>query len=144
MNQNDIGALLKLITDKMRASADAELKEKGLTFSQSNVLNYLYDRGEEVGQKEIENFLGVSHPAVAGIVSRLEKNGFIYTYHDPNDKRNKIIGMSEKAKAISVEMQNDIVSREQSLVYSLSDKETEELRRMLISVYEHLDKYEAE
>ncbi|ULQ59133.1 MarR family transcriptional regulator [Brucepastera parasyntrophica] len=141
MNQRDIGALLKLITDKMRAGGDAELKEKDLTFSQSTVLNYLYDRSEEVTQKEIEVFLGVSHPAVAGIVSRLETKDFVYSYPDPNDKRNKMVGLTAKAKKITGEIQKGIRFGESALTYCLSAEETEELRRMLVTVYENFDKY---
>lgn len=141
MNQRDIGALLKQITDRMRAGVDAQLKDKDLTFSQSTVLNYLYDRNAEATQKEIETFLGVSHPAVAGIVSRLEKNGFVYSYLDPNDKRNKMVGLTDKAKDITDEIQKKILFSEKALTYRLSASETESLRSMLITVYENFDKY---
>lgn len=141
MENRDIGALIKLITDKMRAGGDADLREKDLTFSQSMVLNYLYDRKEEATQKEVENFLGVSHPAVAGIMSRLEKKGFVYSYPDPGDKRNKVVGLTDKAKDITSEIQEKMRLGEKALVYRLSEEETDTLRRLLKIVYENLDIY---
>ncbi|QQO08774.1 MarR family winged helix-turn-helix transcriptional regulator [Breznakiella homolactica] len=141
MDQRDIGALLKIITDKMKAGGDADLKEKDLTFSQSTVLNYLHDRREDATQKEIENFLGVSHPAAAGIVSRLEQKGFVCSYADPEDKRNKMVGLTAKAKKITGEIQKKIRFGEQMLVHALSKEETETLRRLLLTVYENIDSY---
>lgn len=68
-----IGYLLKQITDKLKMSADAFFKEKNLTFAQVRVLEYVMGKGGNTTQKFIEEYLDVSHPTVAGIVSRMEK-----------------------------------------------------------------------
>lgn len=77
MEQFQIGCLLKMITDKIKMRADADLAQQGLTLTQSRVLGYLDRSGGQATQKEIEGFLQVSHPTVAGIINRMEQNGFV-------------------------------------------------------------------
>lgn len=97
MEQFQIGCLLKMITDKIKMRADADLAQQGLTLTQSRVLGYLNRNGGQATQKEIEGFLQVSHPTVAGIISRMEQNGFVRCWLDPADKRSKIVGQTERA-----------------------------------------------
>lgn len=65
MEQYPIGCLLKMITDKIKIQADANLAQHDLTLTQSRVLGYLARSGGTATQKEIEGFLQVSHPTVA-------------------------------------------------------------------------------
>ena len=94
---DDVGYMLKKVNDRIHIQADANLKECGLTFSQMRVLMVLRKNGGQVSQKMIEEELGVAHPTVVGIVSRLEKNGFVSCYMDPADRRSKIVCETEKA-----------------------------------------------
>ena len=73
MEQFQIGCLLKMITDKIKMRADADLAQQGLTLTQSRVLGYLDRSGGQATQKEIEGFLQVSHPTVAGVIGRMEQ-----------------------------------------------------------------------
>ena len=45
MEQFQIGCLLKMITDKIKMRADADLAQQGLTLTQSRVLGYLARNG---------------------------------------------------------------------------------------------------
>ena len=72
-----VGYLMKQIIDKHKVSVDASFKSLNLTLSQARVLKYISDKGGRVAQKSIEDHLGVSHPTVVGIVSRMEKNGYL-------------------------------------------------------------------
>ena len=73
MEQYPIGCLLKMITDKIKIQADANLAQHDLTLTQSRVLGYLARNGGTATQKEIEGFLQVSHPTVAGVIGRMEQ-----------------------------------------------------------------------
>ena len=53
MEQFQIGCLLKMITDKIKMRADADLAQQGLTLTQSRVLGYLDRSGGQATQKEI-------------------------------------------------------------------------------------------
>lgn len=131
----DIGRYVKLINDRIKISMDASLKESGLTLSQTRVLGYIHSRGGRTTQKEIEDFLEVSHPTVVGIISRLEKKGFLSCYFDPDNKRSKVVCNTKKAKELSVFVEREIKRVEERLTAGLSEKEIGELRRMLQMIY---------
>lgn len=130
MNQ-DIGYKLKLITDKLKVRADVNLKRHQLTLTQSRVLAFLKEREGAAKQKEIEDYLQVAHPTVAGIVSRMEQSGFVETWLDPEDRRNKIVRLTDKADQIGREMDAVVQENEQALLKSFSPAEKDELKRLL-------------
>lgn len=136
---SDTGVYFKLINDKLRTQADADLKAHGLTMTQSRVLRFLSDIGGEATQKEIEDFLSVSHPTVVGIVSRLEQNGFITFHPDSADKRNKVVVLTEKAVQVDKEMREIIRRQDKKLFASLSREQVKELTFLLQTIYENLN-----
>lgn len=134
-----IGFMMKQITDKIKVSADASFKTKNLTLSQVKVLEYISGQGGRVTQKSIEDYLGVAHPTVVGIVSRMEKKGYLICYADEEDKRNKIVELTEKAVHISREMQSEIIMKEKELLQGLTEEEVGSLYRMLNIIYKNVE-----
>ncbi|MBQ6622398.1 MAG: MarR family transcriptional regulator [Mogibacterium sp.] len=134
----DIGFLIKQISGKMQAHADAEMKCTELTYSQFHVLGYLARHGMEAPQKEIEEFLGVSHPTVAGLVKRLESKGFVATRADEQDRRTKLVRLTDKALALGDHMREERRKGEEKLRGSLTPAEAEELLRLLKIVYANI------
>lgn len=139
MPNTDVGYLIKTINDKLKAKADADFKHYKLTFSQSRVFAFLNGNGGEATQKEIEVFLSVSHPTVVGIVSRMEQNGYLISFTDKKDKRNKIVRLTEKAREIGSEMEQNMLKNEQTLLSPLSSEQAEQLKKMLMLIYENLE-----
>ena len=139
MQQPETGVYFKLITDKLHAKANADLKAHGLTMTHSRVLRFLSDIGGEATQKEIEEFLSVAHPTVVGIVSRLEQNGFITFHPDSVDKRNKVVVLTEKAVQVDREMKEIIRRQDEKLFASLSKEQVKELTFLLQTIYENLN-----
>lgn len=138
MPVKDIGYLIKNINDKLKVKADADLKQYNLTLTQSRVLTFLNRKGGQAMQKEIELFLKVSHPTVVGIVSRMEQNGYVTSWIDGNDKRNKIVKLTKQAEALGMDMEYSILSNEQKMLASLSDEDIERLREILLTIYKNL------
>ena len=139
MEEKDIGYLFKNINDKLKVKADADLKHSNLTFAQSRVLAFLDSRGGQTTQKEIEVYLDVSHPTVVGIISRMEKNGHLRCWVDETDKRNKIVALTEQAKALGEEMEQRISANEKMLLASLSEADIKKLKQMLLIIYNNLE-----
>lgn len=138
--RRDIGYLIKTIQDKMKSKADADLKRHHLTLAQSRVLIYLTEKGGEATQKEIERFMEVSHPTTVGIISRMEQNGFLYSQMDTQDKRNKIVRLTEKAMAVATEMDAVIQKSEETLLQSLTEEEIQVLQKALTVIYHNVSK----
>lgn len=139
MPKKDVGYLIKNLNDKLKAKADADLKRYHLTFTQSRLLAYLREKGGQATQKEIELFLDVSHPTVVGIVSRMEQNGYVTTWIDEKDRRNKIVRFTERAKTIGADLERNMLENEKHLLAPLTAEEADRLKELLLSVYNHLE-----
>lgn len=138
MEKKDIGHMFKLISDGIRAKIDTNVKEHDLTCSQFRILGYLNKNGGKVTQKQLEDFLEVSHPTVVGLINRLEKNGFVKTYFEEDNKRHKIICEDEKAIAFSIQMEKQRNQIENLLLDGLTPDEINELERLLRIVHSNV------
>lgn len=138
MEQYPIGCLLKMITDKIKIQADANLAQHDLTLTQSRVLGYLNHNGGQATQKEIEGFLQVSHPTVAGVIGRMEQKGFVSCRADPADKRSKLVCQTERAAAIAQDMHATIQATEQQMLRSLTPEQIAALESALRTIYADL------
>ncbi|MFI3171853.1 MAG: MarR family transcriptional regulator [Eubacteriales bacterium] len=125
----------KKMHDKVEKQGNASLKEIGLTLAQGHILGYLHhSEGYMAPLKEIERRMKVAQSTTAGMVSRLEHNGFVETKEDSVDKRIKIVVLTERGlestqyiKASMDEIQNQVLS-------NLTDEEKESLMELLKKV----------
>ena len=138
MSERHIGYFIKNITDRIRGKADMDLKSHGLTLAQSRVLGFLHECGNEATQKEIEDYLEVSHPTVVGIVTRMEQNGFVTCYPDPENGRNKMVKMTPYAKQSAESMHDVIQAQENQMLSGFSEQEISCLENMLERIYRNI------
>lgn len=138
MPKKDVGYLIKNINDKLKVKADADLKRYNLTFTQSRVFAFLQEKGGQATQKEIEIFLDVSHPTVVGIVSRMEQNGYVTTYFDSKDKRNKNVKLTKQAEEIGFDLEKGMLENEKNLLAPLTTEDVEHLKKSLELIYRNL------
>lgn len=138
MYRQPVGYLLKQITDKIKVSADASLKSKGLTLSQTRVLEFVSKHTEGVTQKAIEEYFQVSHPTIVGIITRMEKKDYLECWPDPEDKRNKMVRLTPKAKLISMEMKQETEGWERQLLKGLSEEQIDGLYEALYRIFENV------
>lgn len=134
-----IGYLIKLVNDRLKASADADLMVHELTFTQSRVLRIIKNNGGEATQKQIEESLEVSHPTVVGIIARLKDKGFIECKVSQHDKRNRIIATTPKANEAMETMCRFIDRNEARMLNGISKERAEELENTLLRILENLD-----
>ena len=139
MSENEIIHLIRMISNRMRARGDANMKKRGITFSQLQVLIVLNKHNGTMTQKELEHELNVSHPTMVGLLQRLEKNGYVSFKTDNNDKRIKIVKESKKALKFKEETQQRIHDMSVTMFQNLNDKEKEELYRMLNVINDDLN-----
>lgn len=138
MKNQDIGYLIKKISVHQKSGMDASLSTYSLTSSQLHVLFLLDRHGGEMTQKTLEEALGVSHPTVVGLVSRLEKQGFITTETDPDDRRHKKIVPTEKALNLKEELGRARRENERKMTNGFSEKELKQLNEYLQRIYANI------
>ena len=103
----DAGFLIKQIHDALSKRFNDVLKKYDLTISQMYVLKYLREnQNKMVTQKEIEQYLEVSHPTTVGILKRLESKGFIQTEIIKEGRFSKQVVLTEKSKCFTQELSN--------------------------------------
>ena len=139
MKKNSIGCMIKYITDKVRQKADNNLKDHNVTLAQVRVLNFLWRQEGSCSQKQIENFLQVSHPTVAGLVSRMEQSGYIQTSVSSDDKRNKIVTVTDSGMALASELCRFMDELDNRMLEGLSEEQQSQLADMLLTVAKNLE-----
>ena len=94
-----IGYLLARIHSNMDRRANNNLKASGMTFSQMRLMHFLFKQGEATpSQKDIEDFLQVSHPTVVGLIQRLEAKELVRSGFDSQDRRVKSVYLTEAGR----------------------------------------------
>lgn len=129
----------KRINDRMQQRADAELQALDITLTQTRVLGFILEAGRQVNQKEIERDLHVSHPTVVGLVSRMEQKGFLASWVDPVDRRNKRICATAKAKEIDRLIRTKIHKQNAMLLQGLTPQQIEVLHTCLDQILENFE-----
>ena len=107
-------------TDQIMTEALAQMD---LTASQGCIMGFLRRQKEPPCPKDVEEEFGLSHSCVSGILSRLEKKGFIAVRPDDADRRYKRIHVLEKGLACHETMHGTIVSIEERMSRDFSPEE---------------------
>ena len=130
IRDKEIVIMMKTISEEMQRRNYSFLKDFDLTFSQGRVLKIVYGESGKVTQKDIEDILFVSHPATRGIIKRLEEKGYIFTATDKEDKRHKVLFITDDGKA-KVEAIESSVSKEKTPFDDIDDGDREDFKRIL-------------
>jgi DNA-binding MarR family transcriptional regulator len=94
-----IGLLLYDTARLMRRDFDRRARTVGLTRAQWMVISYL-GRSEGSNQAAIADFLDVEPITIVRHLDRLEEAGWIERRSDPNDRRARLIYLTDKARPI--------------------------------------------
>lgn len=139
MKKNSIGGMIKYISDKVRQKADNNLKDHNVTLSQVRVLNFLWRENGSCSQKQIEDFLQVSHPTVVGLLSRMEQSGYIQTSVSPDDKRNKIVTVTDSGMSLACELCRYMEDIDKRMLVGLTDEQQAQLADMLYIIAQNFE-----
>lgn len=105
INTFDIFELFKRINDTIEKNSNSNLQSNDITLSQLKMLFFIHhaENAPEKGcmpLKELERRFGVAQSTAAGIIQRLEKKGLVESVADADDKRIKLLRVTEKGKSI--------------------------------------------
>ncbi len=99
------------------------LAEMELTAAQGRIMGYLARRKDPPCSRDIEEEFQLSHPTVSGILTRLEKKGFIDFLPDPGDRRCKRIFILPKGTECTQTMHDTIEKIEARMVRDFTEEE---------------------
>lgn len=99
-----LGLMFAIIDRAFKKKVDKKIQNMELTPVQFRVLgeiSHLESKGvEEINQRDLEKVEKITHPAMTGIIQRLESKGFIICTPSPRDKRYKKISCTDKTTDI--------------------------------------------
>lgn len=124
LERRDCGMLLKQINDTLQKNANNSLKTRDLTMTQIGVLLYL-DQSDPLPRslKDVEQYLHVAQSTAAGVVSRLEQKGFVEGLGSIEDKRIKMLQITEKGRACCRAAEQEMEHTEKQLLSGLTETE---------------------
>ncbi|MCA8986922.1 MAG: MarR family transcriptional regulator [Planctomycetaceae bacterium] len=94
-----VGSAIVSTAHAFRQALECELSRRGVTFRQWEVLTYLLSDGEQP-QSDLSEKMGLEAQTMAGIIARMERDGWLTRKNCCEDRRRKLIRITQKAKTI--------------------------------------------
>lgn len=132
------GYLVKVLSGCMATSMNNALASMDLTSAQGHIMGYLARRPQPPCPRDIEETFHLSHPTVSGLLSRLEKKGFVELRPDSADRRCKRIYMLPKGKQLHATMYQTILENEARVVAGFSPEERENFTSLLLRAIDNM------
>ena len=135
---NDLGLIISKLARKLHEAPANRLQSEELTPSQAMILRYLQSQKKPISQRQIEQWSEKSHPTVNGLLSRLQGKGFVDISVDPQDRRQRLIRLTDKAERLNDDLVSIFHQHDNIMTAQLSNEELHQLKQLLIRVYESL------
>lgn len=92
-------------------------------------------------QKDLASKLNIKPATITVMVNRMEKAEFVERRPDPNDQRVSRVFLTEKGKAVCLEVKNLMKTMESECFRHFSIEEKIVLRRLLLQIRDNLQNY---
>ena len=118
------------------------LSQMELTASQGCAMGFLNHQDSPPMARDFEDALHLSHASASGILTRLEKKGFIECRADHQDRRCKRIYMLQKAKDCDAHMRGIMANLERTITRDFTEQERDQFLEYLDRAIQNLDREE--
>ena len=136
-----IGKLIKELHIALENNFNKFSKKYKLTSSQMDILIFLlHNKNKIVNQRDIENFLSLSNPTIAGTLLRLEKKVFIIRKISSKDKRYKEIYLTDKSRELKDIIFKYIRDNDNKMFSNMSEEEKENLKNIITKILNNIQK----
>jgi DNA-binding MarR family transcriptional regulator len=131
--------LLRGIQIRFARFLEVVLQGKKITVSQYNVLATLSQAGP-VPMNQVAKKLHISKPAITHLVDRLEKNRWIRRQFPPHDRRVSLLDLTPQGQRLVQRVQKRFIEFGASVLFKVSPKERDVIKRFYEQLTEELDK----
>ena len=129
------GEMIKQINDAIEKKAAHLLGDSGITKSQLMVLLlFLKAPDDTMTLKEVERALHCAQSTAHGLVTRLEEKKLVISKGDPEDRRIRVIQITEAGKEHCRETEKKVMMLEKTLLEPLDEQEQEQFLEYLSRV----------
>lgn len=122
----------KILNTAIERILNKEMAELDITYTQATVIGFLnMNQSKDICQKDIEHGLGLTHPTVSSILSRLEEKKLIITEPLETDRRYKRIVLTNKSFDMELAIKEKIGKITEQLFRGFKEEEIEKLSCVL-------------
>lgn len=97
--EESVGCWIAGTSHALRRALDAELARENITYRQWEVLAWLSFGGQQT-QATLSERIGIEAPTLAGVISRMVRDGWLERVQCPSDGRKKFIRPTPQAEAV--------------------------------------------
>ncbi|HIV92006.1 MAG TPA: MarR family transcriptional regulator [Candidatus Eisenbergiella stercoravium] len=134
--ENTCSVLLKQIHDELKKMADNSLRANDLTMAQLGALLVLNrTSAKQLSYKELEKELHVAQSTTTGIVDRLEQKGFVECFGSAQDRRIKVVRLTQTGERCCYLADRHLEEAEERLLSGLTETERMIFHSLLIKVH---------
>ena len=113
------------------------LTSRNITQTQFLVLVAIHSK-ERAPMNVLASNMKVSMPTISGIVDRLVRAGFLRRVEDPHDRRQVVVELTSKGRALIAQFQTAISQRWQEVLLALFSQELEAFYQVVAKLTEGL------
>jgi MarR family transcriptional regulator, transcriptional regulator for hemolysin len=130
-NINELGMVLFGTARAWRTKLDQRLRPLGLSQGKWRTLVQLSLGGDKLTQKEIAERMGIEGPTLAGLLDRLQEDGWIERRGSAEDRRCKIVHLQRRSKAVLEKIFNAAHDLRNELIEDIPRRDLETCIRVL-------------
>jgi MarR family transcriptional regulator for hemolysin len=133
-NINELGLVLFGTARAWRTKLDQRLRPLGLSQGKWRTLIHLSQGGKNLTQKEIAERMGIEEPTLAGLLNRLQDDGWIQRRESVDDRRCKTIHLQRGSKPVLKKIFNTAHDLRAELIEDISQRDLETCIRVLTRI----------
>ena len=130
-NPNEFGQVLFGTARAWRTKLDQRLRPLGLSQGKWRTLIHLSQGGNKLTQKEIAERMGIEGPTLAGLLDRLQEDGWVERRGSPDDRRCKIVHLQRRSKAVLEKIFNTAHELRHELIENVPQEDLQTCIRVL-------------
>lgn len=140
MNSNIYaGPIMKKISEEIEKQVNEEVKKYQLTLTQIRVILFLSEQSARCAtQKQLEDFLQVSHPTTVTIINSMQAKKIVKCEVSEENRRMKLVYLIWGNEALYKEISVSAENMEQKLLQGFSEEEQKIFHEFLTRAYQNL------
>ena len=137
--ENCLGFVANRLVKEFQRSFDEKLFQHGLTSAQFCVLIKLFE-GDGLTQTELADRLYIENPTLVRTLDRLEASGLIERRRSPKDRRAYHVYLLPKGRGLRNVIEKAGGEMNKKAIEGLTPQEVNDVRRLLIHIWQNLAK----
>jgi MarR family transcriptional regulator for hemolysin len=139
-NIHELGLVLFGTARAWRTKLDQRLRPLGLSQGKWRTLIHLSQGGNKLTQKQIAELMGIEGATLAGLLDRLENDGWVERRDSAQDRRCKTVHLQRRSKSVLAKIFNAAHDLRSELIEHISQRDLQTCIRVLSKIREKAER----